>query len=718
MLLCFPRKYHSEDDDYAPVDYTYVASIAEGKRREQGAAIHREPERAGVRHRADPTVRDEWREPAARGARGDDASRRIPRAGDPAPVTRIAYPRPRDNAFAHTPPYADDPPAAEAARDPWRDMTGTQPSSPPPTRPGAHTSPPGNRAPELAPLATPEREFPEDAPEWLRMARQNNLPFQDEHRRANRQVRAPEAEPLAPRTDLLGRPILRREPPQTQSPTPVRPEDYEAAGYPPELIEKLREEDRRAAQELGYHRKRHGAQLAAPPNRQPGRAVPPPLLSRAEQEVSSPLPRAARRGYAVPAAFPLPQDDAGWPDDPHAVDGGTDRFADPDRAQETFAPPVRAGMPGEAYAYAPPGPGAAGRNRGADAPYGAYARYGAASEPEPTADYTRRPKAVDPEAYSPQAYPETEYPQQGYEQPDDPAGGYMRQGYVPQPYPQGGYAPNGSAGREGRAPTRRPANPYAGQRQIAQDDFSQGSLPDEEERPPLQVPWLGIATFAAAALLVLLWILQSGFNTQTAAVLADREAARIQLQNSHPYGYRELIEREAQANNLHPAFVAAIVLNESSFNPNAESRVGARGLMQMMPDTAQWVFEKMGDTGEYTFDWMYDPDRNVRYACWYLAYLSDRFHGDPVLVSAAFHAGQTTVQNWLNDSRYSLDSQSIDLDRMAEGPTKTYATRVLKAFATYRRLYYEDGLTVADGSAAAQTSADTPRTDGAGTPAA
>ena len=112
----------------------------------------------------------------------------------------------------------------------------------------------------------------------------------------------------------------------------------------------------------------------------------------------------------------------------------------------------------------------------------------------------------------------------------------------------------------------------------------------------------------------------------------------------------------------------------------------------MMPDTAQWVHDKLGLADPFSFDQMYDADTNVHYACWYLSYLSDRFRADPILVSAAFHAGQNTVQNWLNDSRYSSDRQTISLAKMAEGPTRNYATRVLKDFAAYRRIYYEGGL--------------------------
>ena len=233
------------------------------------------------------------------------------------------------------------------------------------------------------------------------------------------------------------------------------------------------------------------------------------------------------------------------------------------------------------------------------------------------------------------------------------------------------------------------------------DDEEPGEDTEEsEERKTVKIPALGIAVFVAALLLVGLWIGQVTFGNLKTGVLAARAETVQKLADTHPFQYRELIEREATANNLNPAFIAAIIFNESSFNPKAESAVGARGLMQMMPDTAEWVHGKIDANTEYSFDLMYDPDANVKYACWYLAYLGNYFHNDPVLVAAAFHAGQTTVKNWLNDSRYSMDSQTIELKNMAEGPTKNYATRVMNSYAIYRRLYYEGGLPAASTNAA------------------
>lgn len=643
MLLCLPRQYHSEDDDYAPIDYHYVGSVAEGERRRQGEAIHREPDRATVRHRVDPNAPAEGSAQSGAattgGARGLEAARRMPRAGDPTPAASVAYPRPRDNAFAHTPTYAPEAaPTLEAEQ--ARPARTRQPAA----REGA--APPEGRAP-----ASPQGG--QDMPDWLRAARQNNMPLYDERRAATRTAVQPEREPEGPPpTDLLGRPIARTAPARPQNATPMTADEYADAGYPPELIAQKMSEDNTLRAAMGVGRKRHGAQLAAPPRDN----------ARALRADGSPAQYAPQEGYARGQAqggmayAPRTRRTAYADGQPYGGQGGFD------------APPYDEGASTEPYGNAPVGRyPAQGGYAGQDAmpENGGYA---------PQGGYSRQAVAIRREAYDPQG--------------DKPDGwGQPAQGRY---HPQGGYAPRGGGGYDPRDPYAQ--NGYAPRRSNPYQNGPDEAEEDEEPKPRLRIPYLGIGTFVAALALVLLWILRMTYASQTEGVLAAREAAQASLAGKHPYSYRELIEREAAANNLHPAFVAAIVLNESSFNPQAESNVGARGLMQMMPDTAEWVHGKIGDTSEYSFDQMYDPDTNVRYACWYLAYLSDRFRGDPVLVAAAFHAGQTTVQNWLNDSRYSADSTSIQLANMAEGPTKTYATRVLKAFAAYRRLYYEGGL--------------------------
>ncbi len=151
--------------------------------------------------------------------------------------------------------------------------------------------------------------------------------------------------------------------------------------------------------------------------------------------------------------------------------------------------------------------------------------------------------------------------------------------------------------------------------------------------------------------------------------------------------YREQIVREAQQYGLRPAFVAAIILNESSYDPSAVSSVGARGLMQLLPDTGKWVAGKLG-IRDYTDDLLFDAETNLRLGVWYLDFLSDRYGGDPVLVACAYHAGHGNVDTWL--TRYSRDGRTLSLDEIPMENTRSYARKVVDSYAIYLENYYQD----------------------------
>lgn len=151
--------------------------------------------------------------------------------------------------------------------------------------------------------------------------------------------------------------------------------------------------------------------------------------------------------------------------------------------------------------------------------------------------------------------------------------------------------------------------------------------------------------------------------------------------------YREQIVREAQQYGLRPAFVAAIILNESSYDPSAVSSVGARGLMQLLPDTGRWVAGKLG-IRDYTDDLLFDAETNLRLGVWYLDFLSDRYGGDPVLVACAYHAGHGNVDTWL--TRYSRDGRTLSLDEIPMENTRSYARKVVDSYAIYLENYYQD----------------------------
>lgn len=148
-----------------------------------------------------------------------------------------------------------------------------------------------------------------------------------------------------------------------------------------------------------------------------------------------------------------------------------------------------------------------------------------------------------------------------------------------------------------------------------------------------------------------------------------------------------LAEQYAAEFNLQPALVIAVIRNESSFNSRAESSIGARGLMQLKKDTAEWIAGKLKIQG-YTFDMMWEPAINIRFGCWYLNYLSNLFDGDPVCVISAYHAGQGNVRTWLSSPACSDDGRTMELDRIPTEDTKLYAKRVTRDYGIYQKLLY------------------------------
>ncbi|MEE0299374.1 MAG: lytic transglycosylase domain-containing protein, partial [Christensenellales bacterium] len=121
--------------------------------------------------------------------------------------------------------------------------------------------------------------------------------------------------------------------------------------------------------------------------------------------------------------------------------------------------------------------------------------------------------------------------------------------------------------------------------------------------------------FGALTLALILLIVGSVSITRT-YLAHQEERRRLEAEAAeraqHPLYYADTITAYADAQELDPALVAAVILCESSYDPKAESRLGARGLMQLMPDTAEWVAHKLGEDGaDYSFDNLYDPQTNI-----------------------------------------------------------------------------------------------------------
>jgi soluble lytic murein transglycosylase len=144
----------------------------------------------------------------------------------------------------------------------------------------------------------------------------------------------------------------------------------------------------------------------------------------------------------------------------------------------------------------------------------------------------------------------------------------------------------------------------------------------------------------------------------------------------YPLRYEETIRAAAAEQGVEPTLVAAVIRTESRFDPEVESRHGAYGLMQIRPETARFISERSGITGDYR-----GPKTNIRMGTWYLGYLQGRYNGDERLVLAAYNSGESQVNGWIAE-------EDFDVGRdIPFAETRDYVENVLEARDIYAELY-------------------------------
>lgn len=152
----------------------------------------------------------------------------------------------------------------------------------------------------------------------------------------------------------------------------------------------------------------------------------------------------------------------------------------------------------------------------------------------------------------------------------------------------------------------------------------------------------------------------------------------------YPQPNRELVVATAYEYNIDPYLVFAIIRAESKYQTGAESSVGARGLMQIMPETAQWISGQLGMTN-FDPDQLHDPKINIRMGCWYLSNLNQEFEGRTPIIIAAYNAGRGKVKEWIVNEKW--DGSAENLDKIPFPETRQYVHNVLKNYEAYRAIY-------------------------------
>jgi soluble lytic murein transglycosylase len=168
-------------------------------------------------------------------------------------------------------------------------------------------------------------------------------------------------------------------------------------------------------------------------------------------------------------------------------------------------------------------------------------------------------------------------------------------------------------------------------------------------------------------------------------ILAGRTIYQKMQYASYPCRYTEIVERWAAEYALDPLLVYSFIRTESGFNRAAQSKVDARGLMQITQVTFDWIKSKIAPDEEITFDDLYDPEVNIRFGCYYLKTCLSRYSGHIATAAAAYHSGWGTVDALLKSKAYSPDGEHLDVYPYSQ--MRNYVSKIGRAYEKYQKLY-------------------------------
>ena len=178
-------------------------------------------------------------------------------------------------------------------------------------------------------------------------------------------------------------------------------------------------------------------------------------------------------------------------------------------------------------------------------------------------------------------------------------------------------------------------------------------------------------------------VLSSAVAMMVLTPWADKAVQEIQL----PLRHDDIIRQQASDKNLDPALIAGVIYVESRFRDQT-SHAGAKGLMQIMPATADYIARKSGGT-EFEQGDLADPQINIAYGSWYLRYLLERYHGNTILALAAYNAGEGKVDQWWREASDRGERFRV-ADHIPFPETREYVGDVLTARRAYRREYAKE----------------------------
>ena len=153
-----------------------------------------------------------------------------------------------------------------------------------------------------------------------------------------------------------------------------------------------------------------------------------------------------------------------------------------------------------------------------------------------------------------------------------------------------------------------------------------------------------------------------------------------------PLRHEDIIRQQASDKRIDPALIAAVIYEESRFRDQT-SRAGARGLMQITPDTADFIARHSGGYRFKQSD-LATPQINIAYGSYYLRYLIDHYGGSETLAVAAYNAGLGNVDDWV--AKAGGPSAFKSAEHIPFPETRAYVENVMERRGEYRDNYADD----------------------------
>jgi len=168
--------------------------------------------------------------------------------------------------------------------------------------------------------------------------------------------------------------------------------------------------------------------------------------------------------------------------------------------------------------------------------------------------------------------------------------------------------------------------------------------------------------------------------------LREKDLTKNFWKNFYPLAYAKAIHVNAKIFNIDPYFVKGLIRQESLFNSQVQSRAGAIGLMQIMPETGRLLYANSKKSEPFNTTILFNPETNIQLGIQYIDQLNKRFKKNRTHILISYNAGPHNLKKWLKRFRH-LQDPDVFIESIPYPETRKYVKKVLRNYGIYQSLY-------------------------------